>query len=83
MTVKLDLPPEIEANLVAQARHRGLSLENYLHQILQEQNGIAPASALSTEEWIAEFQAWTSDFPDTPVLSDEALSREAMYPDRW
>jgi hypothetical protein len=35
MTVKLELKPEIEANLIAQARARGLSLESYLDQLLQ------------------------------------------------
>jgi hypothetical protein len=36
MTMKLDLKPEIEAGLLAQARARGLSLEAYLDQVLQD-----------------------------------------------
>jgi hypothetical protein len=35
MTVKLDLTPEVEAGLLAQAHARGLSLEAYLDQVLQ------------------------------------------------
>ena len=35
MTVKLELPPEIEAGLLAQAQARGLSLEVYAAQLLQ------------------------------------------------
>jgi Uncharacterized protein conserved in bacteria (DUF2188) len=35
MTVKLELKPEVEAGLVAQAHARGLSLEAYLDQVLQ------------------------------------------------
>jgi len=35
MTVKLELKPEVEANLLAQAHARGLSLEDYLDQVLQ------------------------------------------------
>lgn len=35
MTVKLELNPEIEAGLLAQAQARGLSLEDYLAQVLQ------------------------------------------------
>lgn len=35
MTVKLELNPEIEAGLMAQAQARGLSLEDYLTQVLQ------------------------------------------------
>ena len=35
MTVKLELKPEIEARLAAQAEAQGLSLESYLDQVLQ------------------------------------------------
>jgi hypothetical protein len=35
MTVKLELKPEIEADLEAQAVARGLSFEDYLDQLLQ------------------------------------------------
>lgn len=29
------------------------------------------------------FEEWADSFPDTPPLSDEAISRESIYPDRW
>lgn len=37
------------------------------------------------EEWLAEFLSWVDSHKgkDIPVLSDEAMSRESMYPDRW
>jgi hypothetical protein len=35
MTVKLELSPDIEAGLLAQAQARGLSLEAYAAQLLQ------------------------------------------------
>jgi hypothetical protein len=35
VTMKLELKPEIEAGLMAQAQARGLSLEDYLDQVLQ------------------------------------------------
>jgi hypothetical protein len=35
MTVKLELTPEVEAVLLAQAQARGLSLEAYATQLLQ------------------------------------------------
>jgi hypothetical protein len=35
------------------------------------------------EEWIARFHAWVHSHPtDTPLLSDEAISRESIYGDR-
>ena len=36
MTMKLDLKPEIEAGLLSQAQARGLSLQAYLEQVLQD-----------------------------------------------
>jgi hypothetical protein len=36
VTVKLELKPEIEAALLAQAHARGLSLEAYLDQVIQD-----------------------------------------------
>jgi hypothetical protein len=35
MTVKLELKPDVEAGLVAQAHARGLSLEAYLDEVLK------------------------------------------------
>lgn len=83
MTVTLNIPKEIEAGLAAQARARGLTLETYLQQMIQAQGNATDASALSPEEWARELEAWAESFPNTPVLSDEAISRASMYPDRW
>lgn len=81
MVVKLDLRPEIEAGLVAEASKLGISLEDYLQRIIQDHAIQNPE--LSAEAWETEFDDWVSSFPDTPLLSDEAISRESMYPDRW
>jgi hypothetical protein len=37
MTITLELPPEYEANLVAQAKARGLSLDAFLRGIITNQ----------------------------------------------
>ena len=40
-------------------------------------------SRLSHEEWSKAFHAWIDSHPtDTPLLSDEAISRESIYADR-
>jgi hypothetical protein len=39
----------------------------------------------TTEEWIREFREWTESHQydeDTPILSDEAISRESIYSER-
>lgn len=38
MTVRLDLPPEVQAGLLAQAQESGLSLEAYAMQVLRERS---------------------------------------------
>ncbi len=37
MTIKLEIPPEAEANLAAQAKARGLSLDAFLRTIIATQ----------------------------------------------
>ena len=81
MAVKLDLKPEVQAGLAAEAEARGLSLEAYIEQVIHDHAVNAPV--LSPEAWESEFEAWVNSFPDVPILSDEAISRDSMYPDRW
>ncbi|MGP0089150.1 MAG: hypothetical protein ACLPKB_04215 [Xanthobacteraceae bacterium] len=55
MTVKLELKPEIEAALQAQAHARGLSLEAYLEQVLQDgTSSKRPAAKKSLAQLFAE-----------------------------
>jgi hypothetical protein len=52
MTVKLDLTPELEAGLLAQAQAHGLSLELYAAQLLQR--AAAPPKRLASEKSLVE-----------------------------
>lgn len=38
MTVKVELPPDVQAGLLAQAQEGGLSLEAYVEQVLRERS---------------------------------------------
>jgi len=40
-----------------------------------------PARPLSAEEWAQQFEQWADSFPEAPVIPDESLSRENLYPD--
>jgi Arc/MetJ-type ribon-helix-helix transcriptional regulator len=43
----------------------------------------ASATAMTAEQWTRELHEWiTSHSPTTPLLSDEAISRESIYRDR-
>ena len=85
MTVTLNLPPEKEAAFKAQARARGLSLEQWMLDVADqsvEPVSIAHLQKTNPEEWARHFDAWVdSHDPNTPVLSDEDMSRESIYPD--
>lgn len=84
MTLTLNLPPEMEAGLLAQAEAQGLSLQAYLERMIQEQFRTVRDLPLSLQEWASELDAWVNSFPaDTPLLSDESLRQETIYPDRW
>jgi hypothetical protein len=52
-----------------------------IRQRLQAKAG--SGSELSTEEWLLEFRTWVhSHSPATPLLSDEAISRDSIYGNR-
>ena len=85
----LTLPPELEAKVQQQARREGMSIEGWLQHVVErelEQHPPPPASLqdeVSPEEWVRQFRAWAQSHDrDTPLLSDEAISRESIYPDR-
>jgi hypothetical protein len=84
MTFKVELTPETEARLVAEAKAQGLSLEKAAEQILNraltERSSVR--GVLSVEEFhrILENIAQGSEMlPDLPTSS---FSRESFYEDR-
>jgi hypothetical protein len=85
MTVTFNLSPEREAAFKAQAQARGLSLEQWMLEVAEQH--VQPLSIVhlqkaNPQEWARHFDAWVdSHDPNTPVLSDEAMSRESIYPD--
>jgi hypothetical protein len=86
MNVTIQIPEERAALYQKQAQARGLTVERWLLE-LADQNAparsIAHLQKTNPKEWAREFRAWAdSHNPNTPVLSDEAMSRESIYPDR-
>jgi hypothetical protein len=72
--------------LKAQARSLGLSIEEWLLYLAEQhlpQGAIVQLQKTDPAGWARQFRAWAeSHDPDTPVLSDEAMGRESIYPDR-
>jgi hypothetical protein len=82
MTVTIELPPEVESSLVAQAEAWGLPLAQYVEYLLREQVPLHTHAALSPAERAAAWRESVKGLPNTPPLSDEAISRESIYGDR-
>lgn len=85
MTIKLQLKPEIEARLIAEAAKYDLSVEAYLESLIedslinQKQKSFYQVS--NQEEWETSLTDLINlpAFAVAPPLSDEALSRERIY----
>ena len=83
MTVTIQLPSEIEADLLAQARAQGLDLSQYVEHVLRKQVPSRGAdSILSPAERANAWRASALGLPHTPPLSDDAVSRDSIYGDR-
>lgn len=86
MTVTLDLKPEVEEHIKAEAKARGLSVESYILNVLEKEATTGEANFALTagpEEWKKAFLEWVyADRPAHPPLSDEAISRESIYRER-
>ncbi len=86
MTVTLELRPEVEEHIKAEAKARGLSVETYILSVLEKEatNGEANFALTATpEEWKKAFLDWVhTERPGHPPLSDEAISRESIYRER-
>jgi hypothetical protein len=82
MTLQLDIPKEAEAGLLAQAHARGLSLEAYAQQVLQERSrSILPPGNTGAAEKARAFESWARSHVHKPPLPNEALRRENLIRD--
>ena len=86
MNVTVEIPEDRAARFQKLAQARGLTVDRWLLE-LAEQN--APSASIThlqktnPDEWLRQFRAWAESHDrNTPLLSDEALSRASIYPDR-
>jgi hypothetical protein len=82
MIVTLNLTPEMEAGLLAQAQASGMTVEAYLLSVVE--GAVLPTihQETSAEERAAAFETWSTAHRTTPPLSDYAVSRDAIYEGR-
>lgn len=84
MALTLDLPGDVQATLAEAARQHGQTLEQTALNTLRRAYGPAVPQEGSQNDAkaarIRRFRQWGQDNGyETPLLSDEAISREAIY----
>jgi len=82
MNITLTLEPEVEKSLLAQAQERGLTLDAYLADLVKREAAVVAARQLSGKQKAQAFIAWAKSHRLTPPLSNDAISRSTIYPDR-
>ena len=81
MTVRLELKPDIEANLAAQARARGVALDVYLQSVIEDLAGSEAAHPARLQEIEAALDALAEMGKGLPHLPSSAFSRDSIYRD--
>ena len=82
--INLDLKPEVEERIVAEAHAIGLSVEEYILLKLESKSTTLDPNSIPYEEWLRRFNQWirSHDHIQGPPLSDDAISRESIYRER-
>jgi len=81
MTVRLELKPDVEENLAAQARARGVPLDTYLQSVIENLARAETAPPASPQDIEATLDRLAEMGRDLPHLSSSAFSRESIYRD--
>ena len=86
-TIKIDIPEQQVSLLSAKAESEGLTLEGWFQKIVDKEAKTPPSAShlqkANPAEWRRHFRNFIADLdPTTPLLSDEAMSRSSIYPDR-
>jgi hypothetical protein len=81
MAIQVELNPEAEAKLAAEAQMQGLAVEGYAQRLLQEAVASSPElrSRASQEEFRAFLDALAGKAPNVPGLRSSTFSREMIY----
>ena len=81
--IQIELRPEVEARLAAEAQAHGVEVQTYVESLLEQ--AVATRTILprrrTREEMHAFFEAMSANSDKIPRLPDEAFTRESFYQD--
>jgi hypothetical protein len=80
MTITLELPPDLEARFVAEAKAAGVHVSEVVRAYLDHAVPRRNPNLLTVEDIDRAFDEAAGIIPEgVPPLSDEAMSRESIY----
>jgi len=80
MKITLELPPDLEARLVAEAKEQGLPVDEIVKTYLYHLRSTEPRMHLSAKEVDQGFEEAADFIPEEPPpLSNDAMCRENIY----
>ncbi len=84
MSIRVELNPETEARLIAEARAKGVPLEKVAEQLLNEALHVLSLSRrqMSVEEFHRMLAAIAEGSESLPDLPTGSFSRDSFYEDR-
>lgn len=82
ITLHIEIAPETEAKLAAQAAAEGISLPEYLRRLLEREATPVTPRDLSAAARAAYWRDSAKRLSTTAPLSDQAISRESIYGDQ-
>ena len=84
MPTMLEVDPKVTSKIQAQARERGVSVDVYSRELIDQKGTESERSnGLSSQERVRMLREWASGHsPNTPLLSDDVISRERIYSGR-
>jgi hypothetical protein len=77
----LEVEPEVASKIQARARERGVSVDVYLRELIEQKGTESERSnGLSSQERVRLLREWASvHSTNSPLLSDDAISRKNIY----
>ena len=79
MTVRLEIKPEIEASLNAQAAAKGIPLDTYLQDVIEDLARAQAGPAADLGEFRATLDTLAEMGKSLPHVPSAAFSRESIY----